>query len=213
MSDKTEFMMTRLKDKDGNYTGDIRTCEVRLSFPELFVAKAVEEGGKKKFSSAILFPKGADLSPLRDAIKSAIKDEWGDSPPKGLRVGVRDQGEKDFEGYEEGAFFLNASSERRPPLVNRRSQPINDEEDVYPGIYALVVIRPYAFKPKKGDKYGPGVGFGLQAIQIIKDGERLGGGFTDPNEVFETLPDLKEGQSADEIFGGGDTAGDDDMPF
>lgn len=198
----TEFKFKKLEN------GNIRTCEVRLSYPELFVAKAVEEGGKPKFSASVLFPKGADLTLLKEEIKRVVKEEWGDKPPKGLRIGLRDQGEKDSEGYEEGAFFLNCSSVKRPRTVDRKREPITDEDDVYPGIWALVTIKVYAFKPKKGDKFGPGVGFGLQNVQIIKDGERLGGGQTDPNEDFEELEGLAEGESADAIFDGDESADD-----
>jgi hypothetical protein len=207
----TEFKMKKLDN------GNLRTCEVRLSYPELFTAKAVEEGGKPKFSTSILFPKGADLTVLKNEIKAVVKEAWGDKPPKGLRIGLRDQGEKDSEGYEEGAFFLNCNSIKRPPVVNRKREPITDEEDVYPGIWAIVTLKVYAFKPKKGDKYAPGVGFGLQAVQIIKDGERLGGGYADPNEEFEELEELAEGDSADAIFGdgsGGEEDADDlGIPF
>jgi hypothetical protein len=188
--------------------GNIRTCEVRLSFPELFHAKSMEEGKPPKYSAALLFPKGADLSVLKNEIKAVVKEAFGDKPPKGLRIGLRDQGEKDFEGYEDGAFFLNCSSERRPALVDRKREAIIDEEEVYPGIWAIVTIKVYAFKPKKGDKYGPGVGFGLQAVQIVKEGERLGGAPANPNEEFEELEDLAEGDSADAIFGGDSDDGD-----
>lgn len=191
--------------------GNIRTCEVRLSFPEVFHAKAMEEGKKPKFSTAVLIPKGADLTVLKQAMAAAAKEKWGDKVPKGLRTHLRNQGDKEFEGYEDGAFYFNCSTERRPPVVDRKRQPIVDEDAVYPGVWALVTIRVYAYGPKPGEKFAPGIGFGLQSVQIIKDGERLGGGVSDPNEDFEVLEDLDEGDSADAIFG---ADGDDDVdPF
>ena len=196
----TQFQMKKLEN------GNIRTCEVRLSFPHLF-----EKDENGKYSTAILFPSGADLSVLKAEIERVAKEEFPGKPIKSLRIGLRDQGEKDYEGYEDGAFFLNASAAKsRPPIVNRHREPIMDEEDVYPGIYAIVTLRVYAFKPKKGEQFSPGIGFGLQAVQIIKDGERLGGGYADPNEEFEELGELAEGESADSIFGGD---ADEDSPF
>lgn len=184
--------------------GNVRTCEVRLSFPELFRAKAIEEGKAPKYSTALLFPKGADITVLKQACADAIKEKWGDKPPKGLRLPFRDQGEKEFAGYEEGAVFFNCSSERRPPVVNRKREEITDEEDVYPGVWALVTVRAFAFSSdgkKSGPGFKPGVAFGLQAVQIIKDGERLGGGTANPEEEFEELDDLiSDGGSADEVF-------------
>lgn len=205
----TKYKFTKLEN------GDIRTCEVRLSYPELFKAVATEEGKKPKFSTSVLFPKGADLSVLKQGIKDAIKEEWGDKAPKGLRIGLRNQGEKDSEGYEDGAFFLNCSSTRRPPVVGRKpSEPV-DEDAVYPGVWAIVTLRCYAFRPRKKDeKFGPGVGFGLQAVQIIGGGDRIGGGVTNPNEVFEELEDLNEGDSADAVFDNGGGSDDfADLPF
>jgi hypothetical protein len=192
--------------------GNIRTCEVRLSFPELFQPKAIEEGKTKKYSTAILFPKGADMSVLKEEIKAVAEREFPGKPLKSLRIGIRDQGEKDFEGYADGAFFLNASSEKRPPVVDRFRQPIVEEDDVYPGIWAIVTLRVYAFKPSRGQQFAPGIGFGLQAVQVVKDGERLGAGMADPEEEFEVLEGLEEGESADSIFGGATTF-DDEIPF
>ncbi|MDP2619877.1 MAG: DUF2815 family protein [Hyphomicrobiales bacterium] len=182
--------------------GNVRTCEVRLSFPNLFKAVSRDEDKVPKRSAAILFPRGADIAVLKQAVADCAKETWGDKIPKGLRLPFRDQGEKDFEGYEEGCVFFNASSTQRIPVVDRKLEPIVDEEDVYPGIWAIVTLRAFPYGSKKGSTFSPGIGFGLQAVQIVKDGERLGGGRADPNEEFETLPDLEEGESADAVFNG-----------
>lgn len=196
----TKFKMQKLEN------GNIRTCEVRLSFPELFHAKQGTDddgnpSGKPKFSTAILFPAGADLSVLEKEIDRVIKEEFPGKTRKSLRIGLRDQGEKDYEGYVDGAFFLSANSLKRPPTVDRKREPVTEEDDAYPGADALLTIRVYAFKPKKGDKFGAGIGFGLQAVQLLGSGDRLGGAPANPNEEFEELEDLAEGESADSIFG------------
>ncbi|UDL89821.1 DUF2815 family protein [Mesorhizobium sp. PAMC28654] len=195
----TKYQMKKLENSN------IRTCEVRLSFPELFTPKQGTDddgnpSGKPKYSSAILFPAGADLSVLEKEIDAVIKAEFPGKTRKSLRVGLRDQGEKDYEGYEDGAFFLNCSSLKRPPVVDRENQPVTEEDEAFPGVRAIVTIRVYAFKPKKGDKFAPGIGFGLQAALLLGGGERMGGAPANPNEEFEGL-DLSSEESADSIFG------------
>jgi hypothetical protein len=38
-------------------------------------------------------------------------------------------------------------------------------------------------------KNGKGVSFGVNMVQVAKDGERLGGGGLDPSAHFEAIPD------------------------
>ena len=81
-------------------------------------------------------------------------------------------------------MFFNASSTRKPQIVDRHVQPILDQEEVYSGCYCNVSINFFAFA-KEGNK---GIAAGLNNIQKIRDGERLAGGSTAEDD-FEALDD------------------------
>ena len=121
----------------------LMTPEFRVSFPAVFKPKRQkgDATSEPKYGLTMLFPKGADLSKLKAAAQEAVKEKWGDKPPKNLRSPFRDQGEKEYEGYEEGAVFVSASSKQKPGLVDRQRQDIIDETEFYPGCYARATLR------------------------------------------------------------------------
>lgn len=166
-------------------SGNIRTCPVRLSFPHLFKPQApMEDGGKSKYTATLLFPVGADLSVLKAAASKTALEKWPNAGQAGgptLHTPFRKQDEKlQFAGYEAGGFFITASGERRPPVVDVKTLPIVEEDKVYPGCWVIATIRPFTFdaKMKKG------VSFGLQSIMKIADDVELGGGGSDPSKDF-----------------------------
>mgnify|MGYP000718200289 CR=1 FL=1 len=165
-------------------TGNIRTCPVRLSYPHLFVAKAQtgDDGkpGREVYSAALLFPLGADISLLRTAAAEVAADKFGPAWAKrNLHSPFRDQDERADgdgnlpSGYASGAIFMNVNANRDyPPGVRLRDMQPAKPSDIYPGCWAIVTLRPYAFDtPKK-----KGVSFGLQNVMKLCDDERLGGG-------------------------------------
>jgi len=179
-------------------TGNIRTCPVRLTMPYVFTpAKPMQEGQDAKYTVRLLFPKGADLSVLINAAKEvAVANHTGSM--SGLHMPIRDQGEKEeYEGFEEGAFFFNCSSKKRPAVVDRKMQPITDPAEIYSGCWALVTVRPFWFKaPVK-----KGVSFGLQNVQKIADDERLGGVGTSAADDFAPV-EIEEAPAAiDALWG------------
>lgn len=171
-------------------TGNIRTCPVRLSYPHLFKpGKPIEEGQEPKHSAALLFPLGADITLLREAAKHVAVEAFG-AKAASLRLSMpfRDQAEKapadgEPNGYVPGAVFFNVSSKQRPGIVGPDGAPVTDESRVYPGVWALVTLRPFAYD--RGVKKG--VSFGLQNVQIIADGDRIGGGRPSAESEFEAL--------------------------
>jgi hypothetical protein len=153
---------------------NLMTPEFRVSFPYVFRPSKPMAGSNNdpKYTVTMLFPKGADLSALKAAAQAAAVEKWGAGKlPKGLRSPFRDQGEKDFAGYEEGAVFVTATSKQRPGLVDQRVVEILEEKDFYPGCYARATVRAFAYD-NAGNR---GVAFGLQNVQKTRDGEPLGG--------------------------------------
>ena len=175
----------------------VMTPEFRVSFPAVFKPKRQkgDATSEPKYGLTMLFPKGADLSKLKRAAEEAVKEKWGDKPPKNLRSPFRDQGEKEYEGYVEGAVFVSASSKQKPGLVDRQRQDIIDETEFYPGCYARATLRAFAYD-NNGNK---GVAFGLNNVQKLRDGDPLGGRTRAQDDFADDLPP-DEGADSGSIF-------------
>ena len=92
--------------------------------------------------------------------------------PKNLKLPLRDGDEERAEEAPEyeGMMFLNANSNTKPGIVDKDLNEILDPEEVYSGCWGRASINFYAFD-SNGNR---GVGVGLNNIQKLKDGERLG---------------------------------------
>lgn len=188
------------------------THKFRVSFPAVFKAKAFEDQDAK-YSVVMLFDKDVDLGTPADGQKISMKkavfnakvEKWGPDKskwPKKIRSPFRDGEERsDTDGYE-NCIFVTASSKTQPGLVNRQLKPILDEEEFYAGCYARAEIIAFAYDTK-GNK---GVGFALQNIQKLEDGEPFSGR-KDASEVFDAV----ESDSDDEEnYDDDEDSGDDD---
>lgn len=177
----------------------VMTPEFRVSFPAVFKPRVQQNDdgspGTPKYELTMLFAKGADLSKLKAAAQEAVREKWGDKPPKNLRSPFRDQGDKELEGYEAGAFFIRATSIQKPGLVDRWREDIIDETEVYAGCYARATLRAFTYE-KKGNK---GVAFGLNNIQKLRDGDPLGGRTRAQDDFADDLPP-DEGADSGSIF-------------
>lgn len=182
-------------------TDNVMTPEGRVSFPNVFrVGKAMNVGEEGKYSVTLLFKKGETLDGLKAAAHAVLVEKFGtpDKFPKNLRSPFRDQGDKEFEGYEAGAIFITATSKQRPGLVDHNVNDIIEEREFYPGCYARISVRPFYYD-QKGNR---GVAFGLQNIQKLRDGDPLGGR-SRASDDFEPVTQDKagEGSAASTVFG------------
>ena len=152
---------------------NVITSKFRVSFPYVFrPSKPMQAGADPKYTITMLFKKGEDLSKLKAAAQEAVVEKWGADKlkwPKNMRNPFRDQGEKEFEGYEAGAIFVTATSKQRPGLVDSKLQDIIEDKDFYPGCYARASVRAFAYD-QAGNR---GVSFGLQNVQKLADGDPL----------------------------------------
>lgn len=148
----------------------------RLSYTHVFEKYSPDGDGEGKFMTNVLIPKsekktiGAIKKAIEAAKKAAIVAKWGGKEPKKLDLALRDGDEKDDEVYEDH-FYLNAKSNTRPGVVDRKKVPIVDEEEVYSGVWAIVSVTFYGYDVS-GNK---GVACGLNNIMKFKDDDHLGG--------------------------------------
>jgi hypothetical protein len=156
--------------------GNFRTTICRLSFPNLFGrSKPIPPNTEGKYGANLLFPLDADIKLLRAAASAAAREKWGSNLPPKLKNPFKDS------GYTPGAVYVIATADKSRPLVlDPRNQPILDEDRVYPGVWAICVVRPFVYD--KG--VNKGVSFGLQGVMIVSDDKTLGGGRLDPNAAF-----------------------------
>lgn len=153
------------------------TGKVRFSYAHVFEPHAMEEDQKKKYSVSLIIPKKDTKTILKieNAIAAALeagKAKFGGKIPKNLKLPLRDGDDErgDDENYE-GCMFINCNSDRKPGLVDEKTDPIMNKDDFYSGCYGRASINLYAFNVS-GNK---GVACGLNNLQKLEDGENLGG--------------------------------------
>ena len=148
----------------------------RLSYTHVFAKYSPDGDGDGKFMTNILIPKSekktieAIKKAIKAAQKAAIVAKWGGKEPKKLDLPLRDGDDKEDEVYEDH-FYLNAKSNTRPGVVDKKCVPIVDEEEVYSGVWAIVSVTFYGYDVS-GNR---GVACGLNNIMKFKDDEHLGG--------------------------------------
>ena len=154
------------------------TNKVRFSYVNIFKPKSFNDGQAAKYSVSLLIPKTdkAGVAKIRKAIDEAIEEgispKWGGKKPKNLRLPLRDGDEERAEEAPEyeGMWFLNANSTQRPGIVDKDLQEILDPEEVYSGCWGRASINFFPYD-SNGNR---GIGVGLNNIQKLRDGERLG---------------------------------------
>jgi hypothetical protein len=153
------------------------TGKVRFSYANVFEPKAGMDGGTPKYSVSILIPKSdkegvAKIQKAFEECKASNAAYFGGSVPKMLKGGLRDgDAEREDEAYA-GHFFINANSAQKPDIVDASREKLFDNSEFYSGCFgrASVTFYPYNAAGSKG------IACGLNNLQKLEDGEKLGGG-------------------------------------
>jgi hypothetical protein len=160
----------------------VTTGEVRLSFVHLFQPHANQPGQEPKYSTTILIPKTDTATMQRiyaaiaATVEKGVQTKWkGARPPQPKTPiwdgdGVRQNGEP-FGPECRGHWVMTASSKQQQAIVAADMSPIIDQTRVYSGVYARVNLNFFPFD-NSGNR---GIGAGLGPVQILRDGEPLGG--------------------------------------
>jgi hypothetical protein len=166
---------------------------VRFSYANVFEPRENLQGDDK-YGVSVLIPKSDEktVKLVKAAIKAAVAEgkdsKFGGKVPSNIKLPLRDGDEEraDDPAYA-GHYFFNANSNRRPSVVDKTVSPILDPDEFYSGCYGRVSVNFYSFNTN-GNK---GVAAGLNNIQKVKDGERLGGG-SSAEEDFGSFADEDE---------------------
>ena len=168
------------------------TGKVRASFVHIFEPQSVN-GSAPRYSCSFIIPKSdaETIGKIRAAIEEAKQSgvtKWGGKIPPSLKLPLRDGDidRPDDPNYA-GAYFVNANSNERPGVVDRRRVPVTDPLEVYSGCYVRASITFYPFNTN-GNR---GIACGLQNIQKWCDGEPLNGRVRAEDE-FDALDDVDD---------------------
>ena len=202
-------------------SADLKTPLARLAFANGLFDLQTTQSGKKQWNCSLLFPKGADISSLKNLALEAAKEEWGDKAVQMIKDeiikspfldgdGKQGKSKKTGEPHEgfPGTTFIRCTSgeDYRPKLVNQKVLPITSKDELYSGCYVFAVVNAFTWDTKEN---GKGITFGISMLQKVKDGDRLGGGGGgNPDEHFEKIDDegdapaeTKQGAGAAGLFG------------
>jgi hypothetical protein len=159
----------------------------RLSY--CFAVKGkLNDKGQRVWSTTCLVPKNhPQLDEIRAAIaaaKEAGAAKLGKGPSKSplLDGDAKEDGQFKYAGEENRGMYLLrcANYNRMPKVVDQQKQEIFDDDQLYSGCYANVVINFYAYASAQNKGVSPG----LEAIQKKSDGVRLSGGGVNVDDVF-----------------------------
>lgn len=156
----------------------------RVSYPNVFDAKAIGDNTEKLFTLDLIFDEGTDLSELEAAIMASANEKWPKGLPKNWQSPLKDGDDKEDAPEYAGKKYisLKAKEDRQPTVVDRDKSIITRESGkMYGGCYARVSYNCYSWEylGKKGTSVG------LKNIQKTADGTPLGGGRTTAEEDFE----------------------------
>jgi hypothetical protein len=164
-----------------------------ISFPQLFVPKQVMQQGEPVYGATFLFdPRRQQhmISKLENACTAAANEGWPNGEWRGRRATgdsndfwwpIRDGNtKKERNGYA-GKIFVSARTKQKPGVVDQNVQPVMQADAIYPGMLVNASIVFFSYKMPKW-----GIGCALNNVQIVGDGERLGGK-PDPADEFEPV--------------------------
>lgn len=152
------------------------TGKVRFSYVNIFKSRSYN-GGDEKFSVCLFINKEdkATIKKINEAVEAAIQEgissKWNGKKPANLKLPLRDGDiDREDDAACAGMMFLNANSTQKPGIVDKDLVEILDPDEVYSGCYGRASINFYPFNVN-GNR---GVGVGLNNIQKLSEGERLG---------------------------------------
>lgn len=150
----------------------------RLSYTHLFEKYAGENGTEEnaKYSTGILIPKEEKetIEALKTAIgvakEAGVRSKWSGKEPKKLDLALRNGDDKEADEYHD-MYYVTAKCKTRPGIVDRKGQPITNENDIYSGVWAIVSVSFYPYSSNGNN----GVACGLNNVMKWKDDDTFGG--------------------------------------
>jgi hypothetical protein len=154
----------------------IKLKNVRLSYANLFEPRE-NQSGQLRYGTAVIIPKShPQIDELAAAVTTAGEEKFGKKwaimfkKTDPIHDADADGKADEDENYKD-CYYINTSSKRKPQVVDRKVQPILDESEIWSGCMVNLSIAVFPFEVPENK----GVSFGLNNVQLVKEGERLGG--------------------------------------
>lgn len=196
----------------------------RVAFPN-FIKPTKSENGKETYNGTLLFPKSETFADTKDGkglitiLRETAIAEWGDKAVQWIKdeviklpildgdgkqavskkTGIRSAG---FAGHH--FVRVQANIDHRPQIFNAQMLPDATPGMIYGGCYVYPVVNVWTWDHPTN---GKGISAGLIMVQFVKDGERFGGGVSDPKQFFNVIEDqtdapasVKSGAGAAALF-------------
>lgn len=170
----------------------IQLKNVRLSFPQLFVAKAVNGEGTPRYSATFLLPPDhPQLDQVRDAIDRVGKEKFGPKWPvvkkecerKDALVLHDGDNKSQYDGFP-GNIYISASSNTRPLVLDRDKTPLDSSDGrPYGGCYVNAVVEVWA----QDNRFGKRINASLGGVQFLRDGDSFGAGSISADDFDEVI--------------------------
>lgn len=177
---------------------------VRIAFPQLWEAKAVNGEGKPAFSASFVLPKDhPQIKEINDAIDQLGKDKWGDKATAMLtqlraadKVALHNGDTKaQYDGFP-GNFYVSARAYARPGVFDNRIDAATGKVAAltqmdgrpYGGCYVNVTVDLWP----QDNNFGKRINATLLGVQFVKDGAAFAGTPPSSADDFETVPEADE---------------------
>lgn len=177
--------------------------------PFAFTPKQGEAAKDPNYSLILVFENAKiDVDPawkeLRVAVTAAATTKFGADAVKEMirrnKFSLPWRDGLEYENYgppfAEGTKFISVKSRNPPGVVDARSRPVLNQDDIYPGMLARVSCLPWAFD-SMGNK---GVTLLLNNVQKAGDGERLAGGRVSAEAEFDPLVEGGAGDDGTDLL-------------
>lgn len=177
--------------------------KVRLSFPNLFEAKAFENGQNKRYGATFLVEPGSkNDKAIKEAIAEVTKEKFPKDHAKKLEAWkddtrkhcYTDGNKKEYDGYENMmALVANRREEDLPPRVKAADGTTDltaKDGKPYAGCYVNAIVELYA-----QDGKFPGVRAQLLGVQFCADGDA----FSSSRLADDAFEPVEEAMDEDDI--------------
>lgn len=174
----------------------IKLQNVRLSFPQLFEAKAVNGEGEPKFSAAFVIVPGSEQAKLLATTMTQVATEkWG-AKAAGVLGELKNKGRvcyqerpktnasgEVYDGFE-GMHSLSASTSTRPAVIDKDTAPLTPADGrPYGGCFVDCSVDVWA----QDNSWGKRINAKLRWVQFREHGDAFSGGAPVSQDEFESI--------------------------
>lgn len=175
----------------------LTTPPCRIAFPALFEKRPVMKGSQDlAYQAVVLIPPTVPLTDFHAVIRAAMVEDWGGprklegrGNPISRAEAINSFAIEELKGYR----VIRAKSGYAPVVVGPDAQPILDAGEIKSGDWVRFKLSTYTWN----NKFGAGVSFNVDAVQLVREGTRIGGAKA-KHEAFEPIAGADDGLGGDD---------------